>query len=342
MNRVLSIAIIGAGRMGALHGTNFAKRVPGAAVRMVVDSNRAMAEKLAAELGASASDRFEDALGSPEIDAIVISTPVFTHKEFCIKAAAAGKHIFCEKPLTLNSSDADEIVAAVKASGVKFLMAYMTRFDRSFEAGKARLEQQVVGNPVFVRSTGRDPGLPPVPGWGSDPEACGDISFELCSHDYDRLRWLLRDEVKQVYARAGILSSQEIAKQCGGKMINDTLVVMLEFTRGALASVDGLLNIKYGYDARVEVVGDQGLLSIGDVKYVDVGVAGPGKAYAAAVAPSFIDRFHEAYIKEAQHFVDCILLDRPCRVTVDDGAAAVRIAHAVNQSIRTGQPITLR
>jgi len=328
--------------MGIKHGTNFAKYVHGSQVAYVVDSDRERADKLAAELGTRSAYDVDAVINSPDVDAVVISTPIFTHKEFCLKAAAAGKHIFCEKPLALTERDAEEIVEAVDRAGVKFLIAFMSRFDRSFELAKEKLEQNAIGTPVFVRSTGRDPGLPPVPGWGSDPEACGDIAFELCSHDYDRMRWLLNDEVKSVYARAAILSSKDVAAKCGGKMINDTLVVLVEFTRGTLAAVDGLLNIKYGYDARVEVVGDQGFISVGDVRYVDVGVATGSKEYRVGVAPSFLDRFYEAYIKEAQHFVDCILHDLPTRANARDGLEAVRIALAVNESIKSGRPVTLR
>lgn len=337
----VNIAIIGAGRMGWLHAGNYANTINNSKVVAVVDQNKALAQKMGNEFGIEVYTDIEDILKLSALDAICISTPIGTHKEISLRALAAKKHVFCEKPLVLTLSDAIEIVEAVESSGCCYQIGFMSRFDDSFEAAKKKIYQGVVGTPVFIRSTGRDPGLPPVPGWGANPKACGDISFELCSHDYDRMRWLMDDEVKKVYAQAGILSSKDVAAKCGGKMINDTLVVNMEFTKGALGSVDGLLNIKYGYDARVEIVGDEGVIAIGDMGHINVVYGNRDKYISVPTAPSFIDRFRYAYIKEAQHFIDCIIAGKKPRVGAKDGLEAVKIASAVNQSIESGQSVIL-
>ena len=335
----INIVIIGAGRMGTLHGQNFAKRVSKARVVAVVDSNKQLAEKLADQLGAKAHTNIDDVLNS-EVDAVCISTPILTHKEFCIKALKTKKHVLCEKPLVLTLADAEEIIAAERESGCLFQLAFMRRFDESFLAAKEKLQQGLIGEPVFIRSSGRDPGLPPVPGWGSDPDACGDISFELCSHDYDSMRWLMGSDIKKVYAQAGILSSKDVAKEIG-KMINDTIVISMEFACGALGSVDGLLNIKYGYDARVEVVGNEGIIFIGDPRHIDVTYGGKGKILTFPACPAFTDRFSHAYVAQAQHFIDCIIEDKKPAVGSEDGLSAVKVALAVNKSIKTGQSIQI-
>ncbi|WHH58508.1 Gfo/Idh/MocA family oxidoreductase [Petroclostridium sp. X23] len=340
MNNV-NVAVIGAGRMGWLHAGNFHGKVSKGKVAAVVDQNKESADKLGSHLGAEVFSQVDDILMRPDIHAICISTPIGTHKELSLKALKAKKHVFCEKPLTLTVADAEEIAAAVKESGCCYQLGFMSRFDDAFEAAKEALEQGVVGTPVFIRSTSRDPGLPPVPGWGANPEACGDISFELCSHDYDRMCWLMDDKVRKVYAQAGILSSKDVAARCGGKMINDTLVINMEFCKGALGSVDGLLNIKYGYDARVEVVGDEGVIVIGDMGHVDVISANKSKKLSVPASPSFIDRFKHAYVKEAQHFIDCIIEHRNPKVGAEDGLQAVKIAAAVNKSIQLGQSVLI-
>ena len=332
----VNIAIIGAGRMGTLHGINFSKKVSNSRVVAVVDQNKELSEKLSNELEAKAYSDIEHVLTLPELDAVCISTPIKTHKEFSLKALQAGKHVLCEKPLTLTVADAEEILQTVISSGCVFQLAFMRRFDDGFEAARQKIKQGAIGQPVFIRSSGRDPGLPPVPGWGSDPDACGDISFELCSHDYDSMRWLMEDEVKKVYAQAGILSSRDIADKFG-RMINDTIVISMEFERGALGSVDGLLNIKYGYDARVEIVGDEGIILVGEIRHTDITWGGKSRVLSFPTSPSFVDRFSCAYIKEAQHFVDCIIDGKKPAVGIEDGLAAVKIAAAVNQSVRTGK-----
>ncbi len=337
---MVNVAVIGAGRMGSHHGRIFASQISNCRVEAVCDSDMNLCESLSREIGAQPFADIDKMLALPSVDAVCIATPVATHKEFILKALAAKKHVFCEKPLTLTEIDAIEIMTAAEKSGCVFQLAFMRRFDDAFVRAKEKLAEGIIGVPVFIRSSGRDPGLPPVPGWGSNPEACGDISFELCSHDYDSMRWLMADEVVKVYGRAGILSSKDIAAKYG-KMINDTLVVTMEFGRGALGSLDGLLNIKYGYDARVEIVGDEGILAVGEIRHLDISWGGGKKVISYSSAPSFLDRFHYAYIKQAQHFIECVLTGGTPKVGVADGLAAVKIAAAVNRSVQSGKPVSV-
>lgn len=338
---MIGIGIIGAGRMGQLHAANFGIHTSKSKIVAVADGNMLLAQNLAGQFGARAYSSYEELLADNNVDAVIICTPVFTHKEISLKALAAQKHVLCEKPLALTMEDALAIQSAAEKSNRVFQLAFMRRFDEAFVTAREKIKEGVIGTPVFVRSTGRDPGLPPVPGWGSDPDACGDISFELCSHDYDSIQWLLGSDIKKVFARAGILSSIEVAKSCGGKMINDTLVVTTEFENGALGSIDGLLNIKYGYDARVEVVGDEGAIMIGNVRYLDVVTGNGNKMMSYPTAPSFTDRFAHAYVVEAQHFIDCILTGSKPVVGALDGLKAVAVALAVNESIKKGSEVNV-
>lgn len=337
----VNLAIIGAGRMGKLHANNF-EYIKNSKVKAIVDKDEVSGKKLANDVNAEYYNDYTMALEDKEVDAIIIATPILSHKKFIIEGIQAGKHVFCEKPLTLTMEDAYEIKNVIKNHDKKFQLAFMRRFDEDFLFAKNKIEEGAIGTPVYIRSTGRDPGLPPVPGWGAEPEKCGDISFELCSHDYDSIRWLLNDEVSEVYAKSNILSSHEEAKITGGKMISDTLVISLQFSRGALGSIDGLLNIKYGYDARMEIVGDQGVLLVGTPNYNNVVMGNNNKVLEAISSPSFIDRFKDAYVKETQHFISCIREDKEPKVGIKDGIEAVRIAYKVNQSIDLNKPVKLR
>ncbi|GIQ62077.1 scyllo-inositol 2-dehydrogenase (NAD(+)) [Paenibacillus cisolokensis] len=338
MNKI-GIAVIGAGRMGRLHAWNFYRYVADCKVAAVCDANAQAAKALAGELGAKAYADTAELLQSEEVDAVVITTPVLTHKAIAVQALEAGKHVFCEKPLTLQLEDAQEIVRKVEETGKVFQLGFMRRFDRGYEAAWQKVREGAIGTPVFIRSTSRDPGLPPVPGWGCYPEKSGDISFELCSHDYDSIRWLMNDEVDTVFAQAAVLSSQKELRLCGGQMMNDTIAATLRFKRGALGTVEGLLNIKYGYDARTEIIGDEGVISIGQMNYIDIATATSDRQIKLPAAPSFTDRFAEAYVKEARHFVDCIRSGSAPLVGACDGLKAVKIAHAANLSVQQGMPV---
>jgi len=337
----VNIAVIGAGRMGQLHANNFAKKTNKSKVIAVADQNKKLAKQLSQEIGAKMYTNIQDILDIDAVDAVCIATPVSTHKKIIIKALKANKHVFCEKPLTLKVDDAYEIMKAVKDSKCYFQLGFMRRFDEDFMAAKEKLQEGIIGTPVFIRSSGRDPGLPPVPGWGSRPKECGDISFELCSHDYDSMRWLLNDDIKKVFAQAAILSSKDVAVKCDGTMINDSIVVSLEFNRGAFGSIDGLLNIKYGYDARVEIVGEEGIIIIGGINYKNIIYGGKDKLLKFPSAPSFVDRFKHAYDEEAQHFIDCIVKGEFPKVGAEDGLHAVKVASAVNRSIELKQPVLI-
>ncbi|MFE4140440.1 Gfo/Idh/MocA family oxidoreductase [Peribacillus sp. YIM B13472] len=337
----INIAIIGAGRMGQLHAKNFEYFVYGANIKAVCDQEKALAQKLAIEVEGEVYSDVSVLLLDESIDAVVITTPVQTHKTFVLQALEAGKHVFCEKPLCLNIEDANDMYQKAKETKKVFQVGYMRRFDKGYETAKQKISEGAIGTPVFIRSTSRDPGLPPVPGWGCFPEKSGDISFELCSHDYDSIRWLLDDEVESVFGQAAVLSSIKEKEICGGTMMNDTIALTLKFSRGALGTVEGLLNIKYGYDARTEIIGDEGVISIGQMNYIDVVTGTSEHKISLPTAPSFTDRFAEAYIKEGQHFIDCILNGQTPIVGVRDGLEAVKIAAAVNKSIQLAAPVNV-
>jgi len=334
---MIRIGIVGAGRMGRIHAQNLLDHAPRATIVAVADETEDLAATLDQKTGAVAFTDHRELLRRAEVDAILVCTPLFTHKRIVLDALAAGKHVFCEKPLALSLEENEEICQAVEGGDRIFQMAFMRRFDRAFVSCKQKLQQGAIGRPVFVRSSGRDPGLPPVPGWGSDPALCGDIAFELCSHDFDSLQWLLGSDIKLVYARASILSALEAARASGGKMINDTIVICLEFENGALGSIDGLLNIKYGYDARVEVVGDAGLLCIGDMRDQPLLWGTADKQLCSPAAASFADRFAPAYVEQIRHFLHCVATGDSPRVGVQDGLKAAKVAAAVNESIKSGR-----
>lgn len=338
--KTIKMAIIGAGRMGKLHAKNFSS-LAHCDVSVIVDDELKEANKLSKRVKAEPYGNYEKALSEKKLDAVCISTPVMTHEDFIIKAINSNLHVFCEKPLTLQVESAERISKKVNESNQKFLLGFMSRFDKDFMDVKKLIEKRELGEPTYIRSIGRDPGLPPIPGWGLRPEECGGISFELCSHDYDRISWLMGDEIREVYARGDILASKEKAEKYNKNMINDSLVVSVKFDNGKLGVVEGFLNVKYGYDAKVEVVCEEGAIEAGGTVMDNLTLSKRNKKMENKTSDSFIERFHNAYINEAKHFIECILKDEPPKVSVEDGVQAVKVAIKVNESLKRKTPIKL-
>ena len=335
---VVKICLVGAGRAGMVHAGNFKDSVPGASLAAVVDADRALAEKRAQELGVRFffSD-IHQALDQAEMDAVCITTPTFTHADIAIAAAEAGKHILCEKPMALSLDEATRMIQAAEEGGIKLQIAFMRRFDPAFLAAKEKIEEGFIGEPMIVKSTGRGPGLPPR--WACDPRTSNGMLAEVNSHDFDSMRWLMSSEVARIYAEGATFKCLDLKEEFPD--FYDNAVVTLRFQNGGLGVLDGSCPVGYGYDARTEILGTDGVIMVGELR--DVGVTTCTKK-TGAVTPSFRswrDRFRDAYIAEARHFVECILQDRDPLVTGHDGRKAVEMVLAANESIRSGSPVSL-
>jgi len=253
----LNVGVIGLGRMGSLYARNLAHRVPNARLAAAADHNAALREKFAGELGgvkvyASHRDLLED----KDVEAVVIVTSTSTHKQVVMDAAARGKAIFCEKPISLAISDAYEMLHAVEKAGVFFHMAFQRRFDAGYLAAKKKVDDGVIGTPVVMTCISRDPFRPPL-GF-CDPKVSGGLIADMGVHDFDLGRMFM-GEVATVSAVGGALAYPEM-KSVGD--IDNALINMV-FENGALGTVQLSRNAVFGYDIRTEIWGTKGSLQIG-------------------------------------------------------------------------------
>ncbi|MCS7114125.1 MAG: Gfo/Idh/MocA family oxidoreductase [Candidatus Bathyarchaeota archaeon] len=338
MPKTVGVCLIGAGRAGAVHGKNFSQHIAGSKVVAVVDSYAENAMKAAKDFGAEKwYTNHKEALKQEDVDAVVISTPTFTHAEIAIDAAEAGKHIFCEKPMALTLKEADEMISAARRAGVKLQMGFMRRFDPEFQTAKRMIEEGVIGKLAIVKSTGRGPTLPPP--WACDPKTSIGMLAEVNSHDFDTVRWLMGSDIKKVYAEAEAIAVPELKDKYPN--FYDNAVVTLRFANGSLGLIDGACPVKYGYDARVEILGTEGVMLIGELKHQAVVVCKKETGVYTSTFPSWRNRFKEAYLEEAKHFIDCIINDKKPIASGDDGKAALEAALAATKSIIEGKPVTL-
>ena len=332
----LGICVVGCGRAGMIHARNVARRIAGAELVAVVEPNAealaAAREELAPPLACAS---FEEALTNRATDAAVIATPTASHEQIAVAAAGGGKHVFLEKPMALTAAGCDRINEAVAAAGVTLQIGFMRRFDASYLRAKELLDGGQLGRVMIVKSTGRGPGGPGP--WMWDLSKSNGIIAEVNSHDLDSLRWFSGGRAVRVYAEAHNFKVPEAREKFPG--FYDNVVATFRFDNDCLGVVDGTCPAGYGYDARVEILCEKGVIFIGSTQQQGVWhVTVDGEAHGRAV-PTWRTLFRDAYLAEMQHFVDCVRDGRPPAVTGADGRAAVEMVVAVNESIRTGRPV---
>lgn len=329
------ICLIGAGRAGMVHGRNFAHLVSGARLTAIADAEDQARQAAAQELEIGhAFASLEEALEAVDIDAVCIATPTFTHRDLTITASRAGKHVLCEKPMTLSIADAQAMIDAVRRAGVVFQMGFMRRFDPEFVEAKAMIEQGAVGQVTFVRSLTRGPGLPPP--WAWDVAQSNGMLAEVNSHDFDVVRWLTGRDFTRVFAQVRTRKALHVREM--HPEFYDVAAVLVECEGSVLGVIDGACPVDYGYDARAEVLGTEGLLTIGAIPEGSVVRVTPQGQVARQAFRSWRTRHRDAYLAEDQEFVECIRSGRAPRVGAVDGLRALEAVLAANRSARSGQP----
>ena len=330
---MLNVCVIGCGRAGRIHMKSYAGGVRGANLLAVCDPMEEARASAVADFGADrAYADWHDVMADPDIDAIVVVTPTGMHRDIVVAAAAAGKHVFCEKPMASSESECDEMIAACDAAGVKLQIGFMRRFEESAQHAKEAIDAGEIGDVVLVKSLTHGPSHPKE--WMYDVRKSFGPIGEVSSHDFDLLRWFAGSEVESVYAIGGNFRSPEVADEWPEWY--DSFAMTLSFADGKLGMVEGAQYVQYGYDHRLEILGTKGSILVGQQ---------PRETYTVATADGTIRRpmnnswtylFREAYIREAQDFVDAIVDDAPVRVTGHDGKMAVRLVNMGLESLLSG------
>jgi len=334
----LRFCLVGTGRAGMVHGINVTRRIKNSDLVALVDSN----ERALNEGGQilDVRDRYtnyREALGRDDIDAVIIVTPTFTHAEIACYAAQQAKHILLEKPMAITVDECLAINAAVKNNNVKLQLGFMRRFDQAFIRAKSTIDSGELGRVMIVKSTGRGPGLPPR--WAYDLSQSNGMLAEVNSHDFDSVRWLAGSDYEQVYAQAESFKCEELKKDYPD--FYDNAVVNIRLKNGTLGLIDGTCPAAYGYDARMEILCENGLILIGDFKESGITRVKKDGTTLGSAFRSWRDRFKDAYLAEMEHFVEAVRNDHLPAVTGEDGMKALEAVLAANKSIQTGQPVRL-
>lgn len=334
----LGICVIGAGRAGLIHAVNFAKGIKNARLAAICEPNRETAKKACHELELERHYQdYQRALEDNDVDAVVVVTPTDYHRDIVVAAADAGKHILCEKPMAMTVVECDQMIAAAEKNNIVLQIGFMRRFDQSFVFAREQVRQGAIGNVVLVKSLTRGPSIPQR--WQYDIAKSNGPLAEVNSHDIDTLRWFAESEFEQVYAIAGNYRCPEARDEFPD--FYDNVVMTATFANGMQGSIDGAVSVRYGYDARLEVVGTEGVLFVGRLDQSGVVTCNRSSGLTAPAVESWRNLFTEAYRHEDQGFVDAILNGTPPAVTGHDGKMAVKVVNAGNRSIIEKRPILL-
>ncbi|GIO14102.1 scyllo-inositol 2-dehydrogenase (NAD(+)) [Cohnella xylanilytica] len=335
---IVNVCVIGAGRAGMIHAANFRKSVPYARLAAFADPNREAAEQAARSLEVDkVYTDYRDALADESIHAVVVVTPTVYHREIVVAAAAAGKHVLCEKPMAMNEAECKEMIEACERGGVKLQLAFMRRFDESFRDAKRQIEAGAIGDVVMVKSLTRGPSTP-MP-WMYDIRKSNGPLAEVNSHDIDTLRWFAGSEIAEVHAAGGNFRCPDIREEFPD--FYDTVAMTARFADGKLGSIDGAMGVQYGYDSRVEILGTEGVIYLGQTHERTIVTARRDKTLQRPFMNSWRSLFKEAYLAEDSDFIACIREDRTPAVTGYDGMMAVRIVEAGNASLARGELVRL-
>lgn len=330
----IRFGVIGAGRIGKVHIENLVNRIPDAEVLSFVEVIPEEREKIAARYHIpKASSDFKEVIKDPAIDAIAICTPTETHYPIILEAAAAGKHVFCEKPLDLSIDKIKKINLEAEKHGIKLMVAFNRRFDPNFLKVHNLVKAGKIGEPHVLRITSRDPAPPPE----EYIRSSGGLFLDMTIHDFDMARYLIDSPIIEVYVQGRVLIDPVFER--AGDI--DTAVVVLSYENGAIGTIDNSRQAVYGYDQRVEVFGAEGMVTVKnntEDNHIYMNRTGVSTALPLNF---FMERYTESYLGEMQAFIQSLQNDTQPPVTGEDGLKAVQIGLAANKSLKEGRPVKL-
>ena len=335
MGKKVNVGVIGAGRIGKLHTENLVYAVPNANVKAIADiflndDMKKWAKDLEIKDVYSDPDKiFKD----KDIDAVFICSSTSTHSEFMIKAANAGKHIFCEKPIDFDLARIHTALEVVEKAGVKLQVGFVRRFDHNHRKVQQTVASGRLGMPQIIKATSRDPEPPPI----EYTKGSGGIFMDMMIHDFDMVRYLSGSEVTEVSAYGAVLIDERI-KEFDDV---DTAIVMLKFANGSIGVIENSRKATYGYDQRVEVHCEKGAVQDNN-EYLSTAVISTSEGVLSEKPLwFFLERYNDAFIAETKEFIAAVQNDTEVPVGGKDGLMPVIIAMAAKKALDEGRSVKL-
>lgn len=334
MNKRIKIGVIGAGRIGRIHAKNLVQKIESADVIAICDPRYEETKAWADSVGIRnvVADPL-DIINNPDVEAVVICSPTNTHADLIIASAKAKKDIFCEKPIDMDLEKTQKALEVVEKEGVKLQIGFNRRFDHNFRKIKRLIEDEKVGEIHVVNITSRDPAPPPI----DYVKVSGGIFMDMAIHDFDMARYLVGDEVVEVYASGSVLIDPAI----GEAGDYDTAVTVLKFKRGTTCIIDNSRKAAYGYDQRVEVFGSKGSARAENDTETNVIFSNEECVSSDKPLYFFLERYMQSFEDEMKDFIDSLVEGKKTPVSGHDGLMAIVIAKAATLSARENRPVKI-
>jgi myo-inositol 2-dehydrogenase/D-chiro-inositol 1-dehydrogenase len=323
----VNVGIIGAGMLGEYHARRLVGVVPRARVAAVADADAGRARAIAESLpAAQALPTGHDVIASSGVDAVVIASWPHAHEEMALAAIAAGKPVFCEKPLAPTPEACLRIMDAEMAAGRRLVqVGFMRRYDDGYLALKQALDAGAIGTPLLAHCVHRNAAVPPY--FTSEMPIT-----DSATHEIDIARWLLGDEVAAVSVVLPRRTSRAPA------LMHDPQVLLMETRAGVLIAAELFLNCRYGYDIRCEVVGETGTVSLASPPAAALRDAG---RVSAPVPADWRDRFAHAYDAELAEWVGSVQAGQAAGPSCWDGYAAAAVAQAALSAVEWQERVSV-
>ncbi|MGL5434679.1 MAG: inositol 2-dehydrogenase [Lachnospiraceae bacterium] len=332
---MVTVGIIGAGRIGKVHTESICNIVKNAKIKTIADpfmndETAAWAKSMGVE---HTTKDYQEILADPDIQAVLICSSTNTHSPISVEAIQAGKHVFCEKPIDHDIDKIKQVIEALKVHPVKYQVGFNRRFDHNFEAVRNAVAAGKIGDPHIIKVTSRDP-EPPSAEYAA---VSGGMFLDMTIHDFDMVRYLAGCDAEEVYVQSAVLVDPAIGE--AGDV--DTAVITLKMENGAIAVIDNSRKAVYGYDQRAEVFGSKGMVvtandtdSSAVISTAD-GVTGEKPLYF------FLERYMQSFAKEVNCFIQAIVEDKDTPLGVDDGLKPVLMGLAAKKSVEEHRPVMI-
>ena len=330
---MMNVGIIGAGRIGKVHGESIMRYVKDATVKAIADPfMNEQTEAWAKGLGiAEVYTDYHKILEDKDIEAVLICSSTDTHSSISLEAIAAGKHIFCEKPIDHDVNKILEVKKALANANIKYQVGFNRRFDHNFKGARAAVEAGKIGTLDVLKICSRDPGAPPV----EYVKVSGGIFLDMTIHDFDMVRFMSGEEVEEVFAYGAVRVDPAIGE--AGDI--DTAVISMQ--SGAIAVIDNSREASYGYDQRVEAFGRKGQVAVSNDTESTAVISDADGVHAEKPLYFFLQRYMQAYVDEVSEFIDCIVNDKEVTVGIDCGLQPVLIGLAAKRSLAENRPVKI-
>lgn len=328
-----SVGIIGLGRIGRIHLKNLCTQINGV---MVIGAMNPSADGRDFAAGFNlpiVTDNADELIHHPAIDAILVCTPTDLHADYVVRAAKAGKAVFCEKPIDLSLERVRKTLALVEQAGTPLMLAFNQRFDPHFQEIRKGIEEGKIGRLRSIHITSRDPSPPPI----SYIQQSGGLFMDMSIHDLDMARYLLNDEIVEVYAKGFNIIDPEI----GAVGDIDTGYILLTSKNQVTVFIENSRQSSYGYDQRLEVFGSKGMMMAENPLKTNHVFLDSGGMHRPRYQDFFIDRYAESYKAEMHAFVEALNQKKPMPITGEDGLQATLLALAAEKSMKENRPVRL-